>query len=85
MWFLWFLCILFHFTSIENKEEIAMGWLLELATLVMLVISVGKPRDAPTLIGRTGEELKMQGAFSHKHLQSALYASALGSWGLKKG
>jgi len=24
---MWFLCILFHFTSIENKEEIAMGWL----------------------------------------------------------
>lgn len=24
---MWFLCILFHFTSIDNKEEIAMDWL----------------------------------------------------------
>ena len=59
-----------------EKRCIAVTAGRSLLTLAALVISLGKlsdPRRACCLIVRVGEELKMQGVFSHEHWWLALY------------
>ena len=58
-----------------------------LLSLAVVMISEGKLGDATNLIVQAGEELKMQGVFSHEHQWLALYTSALvelGSWRLQE-
>ena len=58
-----------------------------LLALAVVMISEGKLGDATSLIAQAGEELKMQGVFSHEHRWLALYTSALvelGSWRLQE-
>ena len=83
----------------ESRQllNLARGMLLEekritdanriLFALAVVTISEGKPGDATSLIAQAGEELKVQGVFSHEHRWLALYTSALvelGSWRLQE-